>query len=282
MHRLKMVKYLIVKVVLLVSMGKLNAQTVSVATTGGEVAPTKSRPYAFSFGSTLNSNLYESDVDHQVSNTFSLGASYNFEKAGKLSIAQLMDKDLKNDRLETWNDTVISFSRALYRFNDFTSLSGKISSSLPISKESRDNASLVTSTSISPVLALDLNNFIKGISISYAPSFRRSFHQYKTKADGASNTSYSWAQRLIIDYSFSESFSLTLDQSYIRGYTYRGMSKDSFSFDQSLNYQMNSRVSWSLGHSIGGSALAVNGKDSNVRLFDEEASSVYLSFALSL
>lgn len=281
MHRLRLVKYLIIKVVLFVSMGKLNAQAVSVLNSGAEVAPV-AKAYALSFGSTLNSSLHESNVEQQLSNTFAFGASYKFENIGKLSVSQLLDKDLKNDRLETWNDTQVSFSRSIYTFNDVFSLSGRVSGTIPLSEESTENANLITSIGLFPTLAADLNPYIKGLSLSYIPSFRRSFHEFETKADGGSNTAYSWAQRLVIDYSFSESFSLSLDQSYIRGYTYRGTSNDRFSFDQSLNYQMNKNVSWSLGHSLGGSALAVNGSDSNVRLFDENESSVYFSFSLSM
>ncbi|PIP93155.1 MAG: hypothetical protein COW00_04060 [Bdellovibrio sp. CG12_big_fil_rev_8_21_14_0_65_39_13] len=280
MHLNRTVKYLIIKIILIASIGKVGAQVVSNAQLGTK-AP---RPWKLAFDSSLASNLHKvsDSVNNQLSNSFAFAASYTVENIGKFGISELMDKDLRGDRLETWYDPSLSFSRSIYKFNDQVSLSGKIASTIPVSEESTKTASLITTTTLTPSLSIDLDNQVKGLSLLYAPNFKRSFHTYQTKSDGSSNIAYSWSNRLVVSYGFLDKFSIVLDQSYGRSTTYLGNTKDKFNFDQSLNYEMNGNVAFALGHSLGGSALAANGRDSNVSVFDKDESQVYLTISLSL
>lgn len=152
----------------------------------------------------------------------------------------------------------------------------RASFTLPWSDRSKKETSLRTAVSISPLVVYIFDpQVIPGLSLIATPSVRVFTHEFRVDTAGNSNTNYSAAARFIVSYVLAPSLSLSLDNSYARAWTYEGEYNDQFSFDQSLSYVLAKGFSIYVGHAVGGSALDVNGQESNLKLFDSRESQIY-------
>lgn len=226
----------------------------------------------------LSSSL-EKGADNELVNTLSVLSSYKLSEDYFLSNTLTIDKDLKNDRELSVRDALFTLSRKGNTGIKGTLLRYKLSASAPLSKGSRKDSELIAGITAGITFGMGLDSILKGLSFYYLPDVKTSFYKYETaRHSGESNNQYRVLQRLIIGYEITDKFSLSFDNIYYRNWTFEGTTTDVFTFDQSLNYQATNNLSLSIGHSIGGNALDINGVDSNVKLFDQHSSSVYTGF----
>lgn len=226
----------------------------------------------------LSSSL-ESGADHELVNSTSILSSYKLNELYSLSNTFAFDKDLQNDRELSIRDALFTLSRKTDVGVEGSYFRLKGSLAAPLSKGSRKDSDLITSVTLGATFGMGLDSILKGLSFYYLPDAKISFYKYQTaRHSGESNNQYRVLQRLIIGYQIADKFSLSFDNIYYRNWTFEGTTTDVFNFDQSLTYQATNDFSISIGHSIGGNALDINGVDSNVKLFDQHSSSVYTSF----
>ena len=119
------------------------------------------------------------------------------------------------------------------------------------------------------VLGFDLG-FIKVPSIGgYGRlDFIQNFHRSNTNAFGGSNYQFGTLIAGCVDWSFLKKFNISLDFSYTKRWTYMGNVQDFYSSNQTLSYSITNKFNVGIGHALGGNILAVNGRDSNVAIFD--------------
>lgn len=261
-------------------MGQSITSIVELSETGAKMT---SKKYTIGISSSIGTDTKKSgNVEKDISNTTSLSYSYRFESGLKARASLTLDKDLKNDREQSLRDPSLSLTSKLPRLGKYISTSAKAALKVPLSESSRKTTGLNTALSLSSTLVYDATkHLLKKLTLIYIPSVRLNFHKYKFATTGASNTQYTLANTLVAAYGISDELSLSIVGSYYRNTTYLGNYNDGFSFDQSLSYTLAKGFSASVGHAIGGSALAVNGKESNIQLFDADLSSYYVSLDFS-
>ncbi|MCP4914019.1 MAG: hypothetical protein GY909_12985 [Oligoflexia bacterium] len=273
--------------ILSILLGFSNLAQASTNQTAGQVdnSSAKKAPKAWKvgLGSTFESNLQRTDsTDYSLTNTTYGSLKFTTEGGTSISTSVAIDKDLQGDREQNLRDSTLSLGRSLQKFNDETSLSGSLAFTIPLSDSSRESTGLKTAVRLRPALSYDASKSItEGLSITYLPSVKAYFHDYETKASGGSNTQYAVANRLVIGYSITDSLGLSLDNTYLRTWTYSGVSKDIYSLYQSLGYDVNENFALTVGHAIGGSVLAVNGQEQDIDLFDSENSTIYFDLSFS-
>lgn len=235
-----------------------------------------------SLSANFSSNLKKVDsTEYYADSSFALSSSYNLSKIYSSSISLSIYKELTNERLSSLNDGSLSFKASINKnlYSLINLSSTKASVTVPISENSRKNTSLQTAISVSPTVIFDLSKtLVPKLSIIYIPTLKYSIHKYEVSAYGISNNKYALSNTLVFSYSYSDKISFAATNVYIRSYTYSGISQDSYYFDQSIGYKVNSQVGITVGHSIGGSALASNGTDQDIDFFDSNQSSVYSGF----
>lgn len=269
--------------ILLILLASTAAAQSGTSTTNVQDVTKSAKKWSLSLSSSLETDALQTDnVDKAYSNSTSLAVGYKLPKDFKLSASFTMDKDLTGLREETFRDPSISLSKKLPNIGKHTTTSGKISTKIPVSESSRKTTSLQTALSVSGMALFDASKYItKGLTIGYSAGLINNFHEFKVTTSGRSNTQRTLTNSLVFDYSINDQLGLYLDNTYYRNYTYDGRSNDYFSFDQSITYSHDIGVSLSLGHAIGGSALAINGRESNVKLFDNNDSTYYFTLAYS-
>jgi hypothetical protein len=240
-----------------------------------------SRIWNADFLTQLNSSLHQlSDQDHQLSQDFLLSTGFKFPVGTNFGFVLSANKDYRKQRKFLWEDGYFSLSRTFetsWQGISFTPLSRLI---MPLSESSKDVKKLQTAVYAGLQTNIDFAKITPHLALApltakYRIYTQKNFHRYKVDLQGASNTSYSLANRLILSYALSDKWSLGFDGIYSRGFTYGGISRDNYSHDESVSYAITKNLVIGLGHTIGGNSLAVNGVDSAVESFDNRKSTVY-------
>ena len=249
---------------------------VSKVSTETEEAPSKN--YSIAFGSVLESSLHKTDdVDHALSNEISISPSYTFLNGVKLTTAISGVKDLKGERKFTLGNGAIALSTTLRTYDKLT-IVGATSLTIPLKESTKKIQKLRTSVKLSPVFVYAASD---NISLSYNPAVRVNFHEYKTSLEGKSNTQYSLSNKASASYNVMDLFSIGIEGLYARSFTYRGNTKDAYSFSQSISFAPTEATGIELGHSIGGNPLSANGIDNEIEIFNSRDSSVYAGFSFT-
>ena len=199
------------------------------------------------------------------------------------SVEILLSKRLDNYRESAFSDvgwTLSGFSRAL---TPVLTLSGSAGLVLPLSLGSRKSRSLLMGAEVAPGLTFDAGrDWLTGLKVRYVPSVTRYVHRYTQQVSGEPNSRYALSNQLIFSYAFADRMNLLLEQAYTRRWSYGGTSRDSFSFGQAVSYNFAENWEAVIGHYIGGSALHINGSDSDVRFFDDDVSRIYMGLGWKL
>jgi hypothetical protein len=234
--------------------------------------------YQLSLSSFFDTNLYDfSDKDSKsFANSSAIALTYKLESGYRVASSISVAKNLTGERKLLARDSSIRLIKSFGKMNEYFSLVGSAALTVPLSKASHKTAGLITRLRVAPTLIFNISKLIPGGNLFYSPSLSYSIHEFKTLSTGASNSQYSLGHSLAFGYSFLSAFYIQLSGAYSRRWTYQGRSNDSFSFDQSLNYTIGSGLTAVAGHSIGGNALASNGQDSDVQIFDSRESSFYM------
>jgi hypothetical protein len=239
----------------------------------------KASQWSVSLGASINTSLHKNtDLDKQLSSDFSIGPSYRFSNGLRVGTSLSGSKDLLNEREWTWNNSYFSISKSLGSFSGIK-VGGLVLVHIPLSEYSQDIQKLNTGLMLAPTFSYNLSSIgLERISLSYRPAITRYFHKYTTSLNGGSNTQYSFSNRLGMNFNITDAAYFAFNGSYARSFTYLGNEKDSYSFSSALGYSPTPKSSIELGHANGGSPLASNGRDTEIEVFNNRDSSVYMSF----
>ncbi|OUR94844.1 hypothetical protein A9Q84_17200 [Halobacteriovorax marinus] len=219
--------------------------------------------------------IFEMGLGASISLRSNTGYSFAFSFSG--------NKDLRNERKFTAGNYSLALSKSLGKPTKYISVGGKINATLPTSENSTKIKQLKTAISAQTPITWDgAQANLEGFSVTYMPKTVVYFHTYETDLNGTSNTQYKLQNFLILDYGFTDKLSGSLTNIYMRNFTYGGHTTDIFAFDQSISYSISKNFGASIGHSIGGNALAADGYSSDVKLYDKELSTYYLSLSFRI
>ncbi len=241
------------------------------------------KPLRLSFSNIVETGLQRwNNANKDVVNHASLGVALTSRGGARNSVEVLMSKRLDGNREAHFSDVKWGLSGFSRNLGSGLSVGGSLGLVLPLSASSRKSRSLAVGVQVAPALGLDAKNWLPGLKAYYVPSATRYFHRYTQQVSGASNSRYALGNQLLLYYSITEKLTLGLDQTYTRRWSYRGHSRDSFGFGQTLSYNFAENWQATVGHFVGGSALAINGRDSDVRFFDSDISRAYIGLGWAL
>lgn len=257
----------------------------STSASGGEMSKNKTdlkteekKGYNITFGSVLTSSLHKtSDIDHQMSNEFSISPTFDLGQGYTLLSSIEGTKDLKGERKFYMGNASVGLTTTLRKFDDLT-IAGTALATIPLSEGTKDLQQLRTGITLVPKFVYSA---AKGLRLVYTPSARINFHEYKTALNGASNTQYQLGNTAAISYSGFDSVALTATATYLRKFTYRGNTSDVYAFTQSITFIPTDVTSVTLGHALGANPLQPNGIDQEIEIFDERNSSVFAGFSFT-
>lgn len=247
-----------------------HAQSTSVQKLNTKKAGEDSIKWSSEFVTTYSSNLYKVGATESSSGAdfdATLAATY----AGtKFYVNTSVTKALTGQRDLSMNNVYLGAARTLYKFDEQWTLSGGMKVTIPTSEASKDYQRQITGVNVAPKISWKNG----GLNLSYAPSATVNFHEYETSLTGASNYQYVLSNSLSAVYQFESGLYLYGQALYSRLFTYERNTKDSYRFMQMVGYPVG-QFDLALGHMLGGSPLATNGIETEVRFFDSRDSTVF-------
>jgi hypothetical protein len=245
------------------------------------------KDWSLSASATVNSNLYKfSSTNHSASTDLSLGWSTKLANKFSLSTGLSGNKGLTGTREFKLLSSSISLKRPIHKFK-YISLSGSTSFVMPTSEYARKYQQLIFGVRASVSMVMPMGKLgAPGLTLINVPGIGINSHEYKRAINGSSNTAYSISDAFVISYGATDWMSLKAVSQYAKSFTYDGNTKDSYFFSQSASFPIESTVvnglGVEIGHAYGGTPLAPNGHDTQIKLFDERASSVFIGIGASI
>jgi len=233
-----------------------------------------------SFSTSFNTDFKQfEDVNKSFTNSSGLRFSVSFPENWSVATGLFFDKSFMGERKGEIRDTFIAITKPIVSFNKSLGLTGKLNWYIPISEFSREKTYLNTAYRLALILGFDLAGIgAKSIGGYGRLDFLQNFHKSNTNAYGSSNYQYNAFALGGINWSFLKRWNVALDFSYVKRWTYGGNIQDFYSSNQTLSFDITNKFGVSIGHALGGNILAINGRDSNVALFERDQSVAFLAF----
>ncbi|MBU6375394.1 MAG: hypothetical protein KGQ59_05320, partial [Bdellovibrionales bacterium] len=233
----------------------------------------------------MSSNLYPMGSEaYSASSSLMLMPTYRVQPSWSVGMILSAAKDWNGEASFTLMDPVFKFSHQPSKLNSYLSISPSLGVVLPISERTRSRESMITAIRSSARFSADLaptrKNVLQNLSVSYELGISRAFHEFSTSSTGSVNTAWRVSNVANLSYAFDSKWSLSADFMRSIGVSYQGGVRHAFSAGESLNYDVDPRLSISVGHSNEGDVLRANGVDSNVSIFDSTSSRVFTSLTV--
>lgn len=257
----------------------LTAQTLWAqqgSSTSKAVAPAPKEP-AFSGSFTVDRGTSLIDwQDGTRQDSLDLGAELGFKfnptYSGRVILAY--SHDLNDSEAHGFADTTFVFSRKGWSLSKSWELKPSLIEIFPTSDDSAKVQNLLFGTGAGIGLGLK-PEAVPGLSFGVSVNLIKLIHQYTTKTDDTPNKEYSSKQAMTLGYSVGD-FSMGLALAHRDGVSYFGVTSESFEHAESLSYQASENIGINLAHSLAGPVYKANSRDSNVSLWNEDASMVSL------
>lgn len=257
----------------------LVAAQAALAEIPAEVSSSQLETKRFSLSTTVsaNSSLHEvGHIDRESSLDVLLSPSYRLSDFLTLNGSLSIRQNFEHERVTEISNTKLSLSVPAITLNPFMRLTPVLASTIATHYEAIKKDSLVGALHLQPSLSISFAQIgLPALTIIERVSLTRNIHTYETSRTGASNTRYSIGNTVTAAYSFNDRLSLSATFNRAIGFTYGGAAKNNFLLSQALEYSVSDGWSVAAGHVNEGSAFKENGIDSNLSLFNPNASSVF-------
>lgn len=221
-----------------------------------------------------DSNLRE-QADPDYSANLSLGISPSYKILPKVSLQTTLSlqQKLYADQESSISNTTFTISRDAIAISDNQLLYISASGILPSNKKDREENSFKGAGAISLGVMHKCQIYKKSCSIGYTLSYLQNFHEFERTNIGEANLEN--RVRHIISYSqdINAKLSLGVTSYYQTGWAYQNALKTSFLLSEELSYSASPTSQIFLNHTNNGDALAHNGVDSNLSVYDTGGSS---------
>lgn len=117
----------------------------------------------------------------------------------------------------------------------------------------------------------------QALTLAYSVAATQNIHTYTRNNADEPNIERSLLQIPALVWGAGKNFELTVYYTYQMGWTYTQRLSSQFILGEQLTFKASPAFELALGHKNGGDALQGNGRDSNIRWYNENSSSIYFS-----
>ncbi|MES2800874.1 MAG: hypothetical protein V4654_00150 [Bdellovibrionota bacterium] len=162
------------------------------------------------------------------------------------------------------------------KFSPYTSVE------LPLSKESRENREIELVNNVGVLVSLDTKALdVEKLSMSYSVAYGYYTNKYTTRVNGEPATEYKIVQTFKAGYDFNP-ISIAAKFQFTSAYSYEDVVRSGFLLVESISYEVNDLLGFSLYHYNRAALLKETTYENNLQAYDKETSTVGLSMDLSL
>lgn len=197
--------------------------------------------------------------------------------------------DRKDTSANEWQDSAVVLSRKSWELGRIFTLAPALTTVLPLSKKSREDAGI--KYLIGPTLTLGLNTKNLGLDsfkLNYAVRYLKYQTEFKTKPNGDPSGESQIRQRVTAIYQFTDKFSATGVFDYKSGYSTENTIRNSYWHAEVLGYQITDMFALYIAHSTGGSVYSISENavgyvlfENDLKFYDPKASEIAIGTTIS-
>jgi len=176
-----------------------------------------------------------------------------------------------------WADGILTVSTSKLKLFSAVKTIPALTLELPFSKESRENRGINYVVDAGMTLALDsayLN--LGGFNASYNFTYGYFQNDYTTRLNGEPATHYKISQTVATSYSI-DPITFAFNFQFLSSYSYDDVIRNGFMHLETVSYQVNPTLSFSLYHYNKGSLYKAKTYENNLKAYDPEKSTYGLS-----
>jgi hypothetical protein len=222
------------------------------------------------------------DETKAYSTQFSAIVNYVINQKNTLRFDIMANKDLTNNFEESINDGRISHTlNGIFRSKILTT-HYRTSLRIPVSERSIKRDRVNTAVELNLVNIINLNSYVKGLSIVYIPRYRRFFNEFETDINGDNLVEQNLINIIVMAYQLTDKIALSSTFVYVNSRGYNGTDRPaSYGTTQDITYTLGKSTSASFGIQTGGEIRNFErGTDTSIEIIDENTTSVYTGLNL--
>jgi len=231
------------------------------------------KKFSMSIDLSYDSNLRaQNDPAFQANSTLVLAPRYHlFSKAALNARLDILQKHYANNETEVSNLS-LAVARDPIKINATSDLKMSVSSLLPTNEIDRNDNSFLGAlgTSLGAIRKHAIGG--KSGSLDGAIAILKNFHEFEHTNLNDPNLSHRVRYILTLNQDLPSDLSFEVIGRYQTGWTYQNVLKTAFLLNEKLAWQVSPTTSLYISHSNDGDALAANGLDSNIKVYDERSS----------
>lgn len=259
----------------LVSIARAQSNTSTLATP--EEAKKETSAFHILLNATTSSNMYAEGSQREMATELLINPSYKLAEKMTLSSKGVLSRDNNtSEDTQEGNSSISNVSLTLGFQGPVVGPELKttyaFSGIAPTNETSRKRDRLKGAAAV----AGGIKGTWKRLTAGYGISLQRNFHEFNINAAGQANVEYSLTQTLSQEIDLSSGWSLSFEEMYRQGRTYRNFQRQTYGFGADINYEITKQWAANVGWANEGAALKPNGTESNVELYDENTSTIHI------
>lgn len=227
--------------------------------------------------STAQKAINDGTQKNQYSSATSVSTETSFRFANNMSLKTSLSYNAytKNELQNDFSDLLMNFYFWKTKFSNLH-FSPYLLSTVPVSKDSRQRQQMNLGFGAGTSLASQ-NRLAAGLlTAAGSISFQKYGHRYETALNNTINTSHVFNQQISLGWEYKQVGFIGMLR-HINAWNYSGNMKELFLHLQAVSWNAYRNLSFSLGHSNSGNVLAPNQEEIEVRLIDDNNSTLFVS-----
>ena len=251
------------------SIQSASANTVGTSTSQQSAQSISTPSFSLVIGLEYSEKIAEDEKGAKESGTdLVISPAYKINHIFSSSITTVLSKSNNAAGETSVSDTQIGLGIKGFQIKESLVTLHSLSGVIPTSEKSKETDRLLGAFGISNGLRYknDIAQF------EYKLGFSKNVHEFNINANNSPNIEYRLSNTVEVQTNLSTKFSLVGVGVYRIGRTYGGKERTSFEVHGDLLYEVSGKMSLNLGTSNVGSALKMNGVDSNITAYNDDTS----------
>ncbi len=255
-----------------------STNTTSVAPVEAAATPAKKLGLGLILG--YNSSLHtDGDYEKKESSDLTISPTYKLSDNFTASALAIVTKELRGAEDTTISDVQLGLIRAPIELTSSLKVSPRLVVNLPTNEENREMKTFRGGAGLVGRVLYDIQPLGVKTTGFYQLSYVRNVHDFERAGDRTANRQQSITNRLSIDFPITKKIAINLDNRFTTGWNYQGAISESFVLGQSISYTISEALELGLAHGTEGPAFKNDGTTSNVKLIDEQGSTITTSLS---
>lgn len=217
------------------------------------------------------------DYNHSAETRITIAPNYRITDDLKITASLSGLQQMDGGKKSSMSNTRVSLQKSPMQINPDLMWFPTVLTDLPTNVESRKLSGYRGNLGIQATGIQSLRLFEQNFSLIPLVRYTHNFHRYTRTASDAANINRTALGAVYLETGLMKNVTLTVGGNYTYGWTYQTSTREYFGFSQEVTYAFNKALTLAAGHSNDAEVFAADGRTTNVNLFNDNTSTVYMT-----